>query len=136
MMDDDREYEDAPPDARMECDAVDGQFIYRLYPGGDEPRIVVTLGYSDCEWLLAAHRAARKGRDFERLLSRHAVTESGGRILFATAIADGQERGWGLEIATPFGLAGWSWIHATDDGRGKAMLAAVKRAMAQEDARP
>lgn len=135
-MSDDREYEDAPPDARMECEAVDGRFIYRLFPGEGAAPIVVSLGYGDCEWMLAAHAAAQKGMDFERLLSLHAVVGSGGRILFATAIADGKERGWGLEIAAPFDIAGWSLIHATDDGEGKKMLAAVKRAMKQEDAKP
>lgn len=134
-MGDTREYE-AAPGARMECEAVDGRFVYRLYPGGSEPRIVVSLGYGDCEWMLAARAAAVKGRNFDRLLSQGAVVETGGRILFATAIADGKGRQWGLEIAAPFGISGWSLLHSLDDGEGKAMLAAVKRAMAQEDAKP
>jgi hypothetical protein len=135
-MSDTREYEDAPADARMECEAVDGRFIYRLFPGAGEPAIVVSLGYGDCEWMLEAHAHAMKGRDFERVLSQGAVVESGGKLLFASAIADGKERGWGLEIAAPFGIAGWSLIHDTKDREGKAMLKTVKRAMKQEDAKP
>lgn len=133
---DTREYEDAPADARMECKAVDGRLIYRLFPGADEKPIVVSLGYGDCEWMLTAHAAAMKGTDFKRLLSQGAVVESGGKLLFASAIADGKERGWGLEIAAPFGIAGWSLIHDTQDGEGKALLKAVKLAMKQEDAKP
>jgi hypothetical protein len=135
-MTDTREYEDAPADARMECEAVGGRLIYRLFPGGDEPRIVVSLGYGDCEWMLAAHAAAKKGQDFKRVLSQGAVVESGGKLLFASAIADGKERGWGLEIAAPFGIAGWSLLHDASDGKGKELLKAVKLAMKQEDAKP
>jgi hypothetical protein len=135
-MSDTREYEDAPPDARMECEAVDGRFIYRLFPGAGEAPIVVSLRYGDCEWMLAAHAAATKGQDFERVLAQDAVVESGGKLLFASAIANGKERGWGLEIAAPFGIAGWSLIHDVADGEGKKMLKAVKLAMKQEDAKP
>jgi hypothetical protein len=132
---DTREYEDLPPDARVEFQAAGGVFVFTLHPGTDQPAVVCRLDYADCEWMLTAYAAAKKGQDFERVLARDCVARGNpGRILFASAIA--REGGFGIEVAAPFGIEGWSLITDWNGERGKQMLAAIKLAMKQEDAKP
>lgn len=128
-----REYQDTPR-ASVDWEARDGRFVLTIREAPDKAPIVMTLGYGDCEWALAAHERARRGPDFQRVLARDAVRQAGGPVLFASAVVDGGK--WGFEIAAPFGIAGWEmlWPHGSDEAR--SVVATVKAAMAQEDAKP
>ncbi len=116
--------------AKTAWHAWDGVFVFTLEEEG-EPPIVLRLGYGDCEWVVTACDFAARKRPFDKVLSLHAVAESGGRLLFARVTADAGRVGFSIEA--PFGLMGWSCLF--DGAEAEGIKRTARQAMRQADSR-